>query len=150
MPFCNAACAPSREPIERQVRHRCGEQREHLRKQQATDDGDAERPSKLRAGAIAECQRKRSEQYGERRHHDRTEAQQARLLDCFLGREPFNPLRNDGEVDHQDRILLHDADEQENADERDDAQLRLGDKQRHQRANPGRRERCRRRRARRE
>ena len=40
------------------------------------------------------------------------------------GDRPSLALRLEREVDHHDRVLLHDADEQDDADERDDAEAR--------------------------
>ena len=64
-----------------------------------------------------------AEQRRHRRHHDRTEAQQARLVDRFLRRLPSFALGLEREVDHHDRVLLDDADEQDDADERDHAEI---------------------------
>ena len=50
------------------------------------------------------------------------------------------PLRLDREVDHHDRVLLHDADQHDDADEGVDAQVLLEDHQRQQRAEPGERQ----------
>ena len=47
------------------------------------------------------------------------------------------PLGLDGEVDHHDRVLLHDADQHDDADEGVDAEVQLEDHQREQRAEPG-------------
>ena len=55
-------------------------------------------------------------------HHDRTEAQKASLLDRLAGIKP-PPLRRKREVDHHDRVLFDDADEQQHADRRDDGEL---------------------------
>ena len=69
------------EPVEIDVDHRRGEQRQQLADQQAADDGDAERMAQLRARAAAEHQRQRAEQRRHRRHQDGAEAQQRRLMD---------------------------------------------------------------------
>ena len=42
------------------------------------------------------------------------------------GDMPVIALRLEREVDHHDRVLLHDADEEDDADERDDAEVRAG------------------------
>ena len=80
--------APSarRQPVEGEVDHRRGEQRQHLADDQAADDGDAERMAQLGAGAGAEHQRQRAEERRHRRHQDRPEAQQARLVDRLARR----------------------------------------------------------------
>ena len=46
----------------------------------------------------------------------------------------------EGEVDHHDRVLLDDADEQHDADERHDAEVLAGDHQRRERADASRRQ----------
>ena len=97
--------------------------------------------AQLGADAAAEHQRQRAEQRGHRRHHDRPEAQQARLVDRVARRLAFLALGVEREVDHHDRVLLDDADQQDDADDRDDAEVVAGDDQREQRADAGRRQR---------
>src|SRR2546422_5302742 len=58
-PHCASAvelCTPDLHAVEIQVDDRCRVQRQHLAEDQATDDGDAQRPAQLRAGAHTECQ----------------------------------------------------------------------------------------------
>jgi len=43
---------------------------------------------------------------------------------------PLFAFRRQREVHHHDRIFFHDADEQQNADDRDDAQIRFKNQQR--------------------
>ena len=71
-----------------------------------------------------------AEQRRHGRHHDRPEAQQAGLIDGFLGDLPSFALGFEREVDHHDRVLLHDADEQDDADQRDDAEIRAAEQER--------------------
>src|SRR5579863_1274251 len=84
---------------------------QRLRDDEPADDGDPQRVAQLRAFAGAERQRQRAEQGGEGGHHDRAEAQEASLLDRLAGVAPL-ALRGKREIDHQNRVLLHDADEQ--------------------------------------
>ena len=42
---------------------------------------------------------------------------------------PLGPLGRQREVDHHDRVLLHDPDEQDDADERDDAEIHPADQE---------------------
>ena len=65
------------------------------------------------------------------------EAQQARLEMASRGSGP-RALGLEREVDHHDRVLLHDADEQDDADQRDDLRLRPEEQQRQQGADAGR------------
>jgi hypothetical protein len=77
--------ARKRQPVEEQIDHRRGVERQHLADDQAADDGDAERLAQFRADAGAQRQRQAAEQRGEGGHHDRPEAQQARLIDRLAG-----------------------------------------------------------------
>ena len=95
--------------------------------------------TQLRPLAGSQRQRQRAEHGGEGRHHDRPEAQQARLGDRLARRQPL-ALGLEGEVDHHDRVLLDDADQQNDADRGDDGELDLEQLQRDQRADAGRRQ----------
>ena len=53
-------------------------------------------------------------------------------------RQPALTFRLQREVDHHDRVLLHDAHQQDDADDAHDRQLDPGHQQRQQRAEPGR------------
>jgi hypothetical protein len=53
------------------------------------------------------------------RHHDRPEAQEAGLEDGASAHR-VHALGLEREVDHHDRVLLHDADQEHDADDRDD------------------------------
>ena len=133
-----APAQPRAQPLHVEIDHRRGVEREQLAEQQAADDGDAERIAQLRAGAAFQRQRQRAEQRGQRRHHDRAEAQQGRLHDRLLGRQTLVALGLDREVDHQNRVLLHDAHQQHDADQRDHRQVVAEQHQRQQRADAGR------------
>ena len=61
-------------------------------------------------------------------------------MDCF-GAVAFVAFGLNGEIDHQDGVLLDDADQQDDADQGDDAQLGVEDQQRQQGAHAGRRQR---------
>src|SRR3546814_6593749 len=67
---------------------------------------------------LTEHQRHGGEHRRERRHQDRPEAQQRGLMDCGAWRQAFVTLRIEREVDHHDRVLLDDADQQNDADDR--------------------------------
>src|SRR5271165_893069 len=114
-----------RQPIEPQVDDRGGVEREHLAHQQAAHDGDAQRMPQLRTGSATERQRQAAEQRRHRRHHDGPEPQQAGLVDGFLGLLAFHALGLQREVEHHDRVLLYDADEQDDADQRHHPQIVL-------------------------
>ena len=101
-----------------------------LRDEQAADDGDAERLAQFGADAHADGERQAAEHRREGRHHDGPEAQQACLVDGLDGRKAFIALGLEGEIDHHDGVLLHNADEQKDADQRHDAEIGAGDQQR--------------------
>src|SRR5438093_13045846 len=111
------------EPIECQIDNWCRVQRKNLAEQQATDDGDAERPPQLIAGAAAECEGQSREERGDWRHHDRPETQQACLVDRVNRSLSFLSLRLEREVDHHDAVLLHDTDQEDDADQRNNIHL---------------------------
>jgi len=52
-------------------------------------------------------------------HQDRTKAQHACFDDGVVGVLTFVPLGGQSEVDHNDGVLFHDADQQNDADDHD-------------------------------
>src|SRR6188472_4061596 len=56
-------------------------ERDELRHQETADDGQTERPARLAAGAVPECNWQRPEERRRRGHHDRPEADDAALVD---------------------------------------------------------------------
>ncbi len=121
------------------VHHRRDVERDELREGEAAHHRDAQRPPRFRPRARTESDRQRSHQRRHRRHHDRPESDARRLEDRVARALSFLPLRLDREVDHHDRVLLHDADEHDDADERVHAEIELEDEEREQRAEPGER-----------
>ncbi len=73
----------------------------------------------------------------ERGHQDQPEAQQRRLEDRLLGRLAAFALGS-RRVDDPDRVLLDDADQQNDADDADHVEILAGDHQRQQRPDAGR------------
>ena len=86
----------------------------------------------------AERQGNAAKQRGHGGHHDGTEAQKAGLVDGFFRRLALLTLGFQGKVDHHDRVLLHNTDQQDDADQRDDAEVCTGQLQSEQRAHAGR------------
>ena len=80
--------------------------------------------AKLRADARAEHQRQRAEDGGDRRHQDRAQAQETGLIDRLARGQTLDALRVQREIDHHDRVLFDDADQQHNADHADDVEPR--------------------------
>ena len=131
----------SLEARKHQVDDRRRVEREELRDQQAAYDGDAERAAQFRPGADAHGQRQRAQQRRHGGHHDRPKAQQACLIDRFFRRQSLEALRRKREVDHHDAVLLHDADQQDDADERNQVEILVEQHQREQCADARRRQR---------
>ena len=71
---------------------------------------------------MPEHQRQRAEHRRHRRHQDRPQTQKAGLVDRFARRQALAALRLEREVDHHDRVLLDDADQQHDADDADDVE----------------------------
>src|SRR5258708_6127791 len=113
------------EPVEGRVDHRRGEEREQLRDEQATHDGDTEGLPQLGAGAVPEGERNSTEERRQGGHHDGPEAQEARPVDRFFRRQALLALRLEREVDHHDGVLLHDADQEDDSNQCNDAELGL-------------------------
>jgi hypothetical protein len=86
---------------------------------------------------VPSIKRHAAEQGGHRRHHDRAEPQQRRLADRGLGLQMLVALGRDREVDHHDAVLLDDADQQHDADQRDQAEVEPEQHQDRERADAG-------------
>src|SRR4051812_19187909 len=114
---------PTGEPFEIEVDDRRRVKGQPLRDEQTADDCDTEWTPQLGPGALSKCDWHSAEQGGEGRHHDRPETQQASLVDRLARAFAFEPLRLEGEVDHHDRVLLDDTDQENDADHRDHAQI---------------------------
>ena len=128
------------QPVKPQINDRSGVEREHLTENQTTDDGDAERTPQLRARPGSQRQRQPTEQRRHGRHHDGTETQQTGLKDRLFGWFVLLALSFESEVDHHDGVFLHDADQQNDADQRDHRQIVVRDLQRQDRAYARRRQ----------
>src|SRR6266566_1152351 len=128
-------------PVEGQVDHGRGVKRQQLADKQAANDGNAERPTQLRADAGAQSKRQAAEQRGHGGHHDGPEAQQAGFVDGVDRRLAFLALGLEGEVNHHDGVFLDDADEQDDANEGHDPKLRVAQKKSKDGANARRRKR---------
>ncbi len=85
-------------------------------------------------GPARDNQRHRAEHGRKRRHQDRPEAREARLVDGLHRRQTAPALALQREVHHHDAVLLDDADQEDDADEGDHRQLGAGHLQRQQRA----------------
>jgi len=113
-----------------EVNDRCGVKREDLAHDESTDNGDAERLTHFRAVPVAKRKRHGTEKRRERSHENGPKAQEARAKDRILGGRSGLALFSDCEIDHQNRVLFDDADEQNNADECDDREICVREEQR--------------------
>src|ERR1700733_15120533 len=89
---------------------RRGEEREHLRHQQSTDDRIAQRLPDFGPGSGPEHERNAAEQRAHGGHQNRPEAEEARVMDRVLRGKSAIALFFERDVDQHDAILLHDAD----------------------------------------
>ena len=99
----------------------------------------AQRPARFAAGADTQRDRQRGHQRRHGRHHDRAKPKQAALINRIERLSPL-PLRLDREINHHNRVLFHNTDEHDEANERVDIQVDAEEHQRHQRPEPGRRQ----------
>ena len=129
---------PGPQSIKVQINDRRRVQRQYLTEDEAADDGNSERPTKFAAVAEADGERQRTEQGRIGGHHDRPEAQEARLENRLRRGKAATALSFQRKVDHHDGIFLDEADEQDDADQTDDAEFGVTDHQRQHRANAGR------------
>ena len=89
----------------------------------------------------AKRQRQSAEQRRHGGHHDRAEAKQAGLVDRFERAFALVALRLKRKIDHHDGVLLDDADQQHDTDDRDNRQIVTEQRQHDERADAGRRQR---------
>src|SRR5690606_9939992 len=100
------------QPIEEQIDHWRGEQGQQLAEQQTADQYQPQRLTQFGTGAGGEHQRNRTEQCGQGSHQNRPEAQQGRAEDGVLRAHALMTFGLQREVDHHDRVLLDDTDQQ--------------------------------------
>src|SRR3546814_19796304 len=89
----------------RQIERRRDVERQQLRGQQTTDDGNAERLARFGTGAEAERDRQRAENRRERGHHDRPETYRAGLEARSVRGHTLTPSR-DRDVEQEDAVLF--------------------------------------------
>src|SRR5665213_1296394 len=110
-------------PVHEDIYDRCRVQRQRLADNQSADHGDAKRPPQFRSRAGTEGQRQAAQQRRHGGHHNRTKTKQTGLINRVHGVLPFIALRLQRKIDHHDAVLLDDADEKNNANERNHAQI---------------------------
>src|SRR3546814_16646421 len=92
----------------RQIERRRDVERQQLRGQQTTDDGNAERLARFGTGAEAERDRQRAENRRERGHHHRPETYRAGFEDRTVSGQTLTPSRDRDEIGRascRDRVL---------------------------------------------
>ena len=134
--------APAGKPVtqvlEEKINDGRSEKGESLRDKQAADNGDAEGLAQFRASADAYGEGDRAEHGGQGGHHDRSEPDQAGLVDGVLGFGVFGSFGFDGEIDHKDGVLLDDADQENDADEGNEREFEAGGHERQESPDAGR------------
>ena len=130
-PCVPAAVHGQTAPVQRQINDRGGVEGEDLADQQPAHDGDAQGLAQLGAVARAQGQRHGAQHGGKGGHENGAQALHAGIADRGA-RVRALALGGHGKVDHEDGILLHDTNEQDDADQGDDAEIGAGGKQRQQ------------------
>src|SRR5262245_35730491 len=107
---------PALEAFEVEVDHRRDVERQELREQQPAHHREAERHAGAAAGAEADRNGEAALQRGLVGNLDRAEANRSGRVEGLLRRQAVLSLRLDREVNNHDRVLLHDADQHDDAD----------------------------------
>ncbi len=123
MALLMAPFPPEAHSVHVEVHDGSGVEREHLTKNQSAHDRDAERTPEFGTDATAQRQRQRAEQGGHSRHQNRAKAEQTGLKDCVLRTLPFISFGGERKIDHQNRVFLHDSNQQDDPDQRDNAEV---------------------------
>src|SRR5260370_22772752 len=93
--------------------------RQDLRDEQTANNRNPKRLAQLRSCALLNSERERTEKGGHRCHHDRAKTQQTGLVDRFLRSLALFPLSIERKVNHHDRVLLNDPDQQNYSNQSD-------------------------------
>ncbi len=133
------ALNPGLEAVEIDVYDRSGEEGKHLAEDKAADNRYAQGTAELGADTRAEGERHGAKKSGHGGHHDGPETQQASLVNRIDRILPSLALDLNGKINHQNGVLLDEADEENDADKRDDVQIRLDELNREERADASRR-----------
>src|SRR5258708_37019043 len=91
---------PGLQALEIEVDNGSDVERQHLREQQAADHGEAERQRRVAAGAEADRDRQAAHEGRHRGHHDRAEADQARLVESPRRQDGLGTLPLGGQAGH--------------------------------------------------
>ena len=85
--------------------------------------------AQFRADSCSQGERETGQQSGHGGHHDGAKPEQTGLVNCVRRVLAIFALRLEGEVNHHDSVFLNDADQQDDAYERHDAQFLATDQQ---------------------
>src|SRR5712672_2241791 len=121
------ALRPSLNAIHVNVNDRRRKEGEHLAQDESADNGDTQRTAKFRADTGAKSKGKRTQERRHGGHHDGPEAQQTSLINGVKRGLAFQALGLNREIDHEDGVFLDNADQQDDANERDDIEIGLGE-----------------------
>src|SRR5690606_22080711 len=124
--------------IEEQVDHGRAVQGQHLAEQQAANNGQAQRLAHFGAFGSAQQQRQGAEYCGQRGHQNGPETLQASAADRVFRTQTFSALQLQRQVDHQNGVLLDHANQQEQPEQRNEAELPAGQLNGQQGADSGR------------
>jgi hypothetical protein len=116
---------PLLELIEIEINNGCGVQSQQLGYSQTTDDCDSKRLTDFGAVTLAHCKRNRTKHCGQSGHHDGTKANNTGLVNCIGGGEVLVPLSFQREIDHHDGVFFHDADQENDSNDRDNERSTL-------------------------
>ena len=105
------------EPIKQEIDHGRRIKRQDLRDDQPTDDGDPKRAPQCRTRAAGNGKRYGTQNRRQTGHEDRAETLEASVEDRSFGRPSTVALALEGKIHEHDAVLLHNTDQQDNADE---------------------------------
>src|SRR5580704_1767025 len=123
-----SAAYPCAQAVHIEIDHRSRIQGKDLADDQAAADGDAQGTAQFGAVAGADGDGNAPEESGHSGHHDGPETQQASPVDRLLGAIAFIAFGLNGEINHQDGVLLDDTDEKNDANQGDDIEVAMSDK----------------------
>src|SRR5258707_7063330 len=118
------------EPVKVQINDRRGIERKDLRHDQSANDRNTKRFANFRTITLSESQRHRTKHRRQSGHHDRSKPNNTSLVDRLGWGQSLVPFRLQREVDHHDRVLLYDPDQENDSDNRDDRKIDLANKKR--------------------
>src|ERR1700679_752527 len=105
------ALPPQADTVHVEVDDGRGIERKHLAEDKTSDNRDSEWTSQFRADAVPQRKRHGTQMRSHGSHQDGAETKQARLEDRISRTSAFVAFRGQGEIDHENGIFLHDANE---------------------------------------